>query len=325
MNLKGARQAFEDRFYIWAKDQCCDEFQKGYPLLRRIRSSNVLRAVEIADFLSKTEGHRLALLYIRRVHKEAAARAHVAVNADEERWFQRYMASHVVPSREEIRIRGWDKPQEHFWVQSELAKIVQRLITGRPQAEMPEPLDLPAGLRDKVRNVANSQELSRSFTPHCELPKDELKANEANLVNELEKFKIDRKALRTSVTNELSKHLAVKRKKDSSREDIYEVPIGPWVVSTLVDFGTGRMGGFQLRYSQGVRLSNGESLTSHPTLAINSMSWLGPGVPHWDLLTNSDLEEAAVVLCLLCTRFVEAATAMLEGLDKVSVSTDDLR
>jgi hypothetical protein len=90
------------------------------------------------------------------------------------------------------------------------------------------------------------------------------------------------------------------------------------MLSTFVDFGGGEPGGFQLRYFQGVRRAVlGESLTGHPLLAVHSMSWLGPGVPHWNLLTNADLEEAATMLTILCTRFVQASRSMLRARDDV--------
>jgi len=313
MKIETARKEFEDRFYAWAKEQAAAEFEGGYPLQQRIRASDVLRAIEIVQFLNKPEGLHLTLVCIRRVHSQAAARAAEPVTAEDEALFGRYRASHSVPSREEIRIRGWDKPQEHFFAMMEVTKLAYPLLRGRMPVS-PQPLDMPAGLVEKVKQAVAGQDLSKTFTPLSRLPKEERKARDAQVLKEYERFKIDRKALRSAVTAELSRSLGAKRKKETSREDNYEVPVGPWIVSTMVDFGSGGLGGFQLRYSQGIRHSSGEALTHHPTLAVTSMSWLGPGVAWWDLLTNDNLEEAAVVMSILCTRFVEATRSLLRGL-----------
>ena len=86
-------------------------------------------------------------------------------------------------------------------------------------------------------------------------------------------------------------------------------------MGTLVDFGAGRLGGFQLRYFQGIRHNDHPEYLALLPIGINTMSWLGPGVPHWNLLTDDDVEEAAVVLSILCSRFLDAAHSLVKGLD----------
>jgi len=297
--LELARREFADWFYSWSKKQSSDEFKKGFPLLGRIRAGSVLRSIEITESLSPAEGKRLVRLGIRRFHKEAATRANEAVTADEELWFNRYLSAHMIPSREEIRIRGWEEPQEHFWAMSDLAKLAYPSIMGHPLPHTAAPLNKPP-----------SRDISK-ITPLNSLPKDELRRKQATVARDMSRFRIDRKALRNVVTDTLRKDLGVKNTKQTSREDLYEVPVGGWIISTFVDYGRGGLGGFQLRYFQGIRLSSGEPLTHHPTLAVKSTNWLGLGIPQWDLLTNDDLEEAAIVLSQLCTRFVEASSAIL--------------
>jgi hypothetical protein len=52
--LERATITFEDRVYHWANEQAAKEFEGDYPLLRRIRSSDVLRAMEIVRALRST-------------------------------------------------------------------------------------------------------------------------------------------------------------------------------------------------------------------------------------------------------------------------------
>jgi len=163
MSIETARVMFADRFYSWSKEQASTEFQKGYPLLRRVRASDVLRGIEIIDSLPKQDGHRLALLSIRRCHKDAAARFHEAVTPEEEAWFGRYRASHAVPSREEIRIREWNATQEQLWIQRELAAMAYPMLTGRAHVEGPEPLDRPPGVREVARRLAEEKHVSKLF------------------------------------------------------------------------------------------------------------------------------------------------------------------
>ena len=91
--LERARITFEDRFYRWANEQAAKEFESDFPLLRRIRSSDVFRAIEILRALPKKEGCHLALIHIRRWHVGAAARAHESLTAEEENLFARYRVS----------------------------------------------------------------------------------------------------------------------------------------------------------------------------------------------------------------------------------------
>jgi hypothetical protein len=194
---------------------------------------------------------------------------------------------------------------------SELAKLVYPSITGHPLPHTEFLLDMPSGIRERGRKSVASQDISKLITPLKSLPKADLRRRQETAGRDMSRCKIDSKALRAVVTDTLTKDLGVKNRKESSREDLYEVSVGRWIVSTFVDYGRVGLGGFQLRYSQGIRLSTGEPLTYHPTHAVKSTNWLGLGVPQWDLLTNDDIEEAAIVLSQLCTQFVQASSAIL--------------
>lgn len=315
MTSEIVRTTFEDRFYSSAKEQASKEFKSGFPLLRRVRASDVLRAIEIIESLPKADGHQLTLLSIRRAHEDAASRFHEAVTSEEEAWFGRYRASHAVASCEEIRIRGWNTTQEHLWMQLDLVAMAYPFLTDRPHAGRPEPLDRPRGIREAAHRLAQERDVSKFYKRRTELSPTEKKAEDAKLLAEWSRFKIDKKGFRVAVARELTKSLGVKGKKQSNREAVYQVPIGPWTVSTLVDFGAGRLGGFQLRYFQGIRYGDDSEQFALIPIGINTTSWLGPGVPHWNLLTDDDLEEAAVVLSILCSRFVEAAYSLVQDLD----------
>lgn len=315
MEFETARTRFHDRLYSWSKEQASKEFQGCYQLLQRVRASDVLRAIEIVRSLPQSEGFRLALLCIRGAHRDAAARVGETITAQEETWLGRYRSSHAIASREEIRIRGWNVTQEHLWIQLELAAMAYPFRRGRSHVERPEPLDRPSGVLEAARRFAEKKAISKLFVPRGDLSAAKKKAEDARVLAEWSRFKIDRKRLRLAVTTELTRALCVKGKKESSREVLYEVPIGRWVVWTLVDYGSGKPGGFQLRYFQGIRHTSDPEFAALLPTGINTMSWLGPGVPHWNLLTNDDLEEAAVVLAILCSRFTEAACSFVQGLD----------
>jgi len=129
-------------------------------------------------------------------------------------------------------------------------------------------------------------------------------------------LRLNKKRLAALIKEELDSVLGSPSEIWSSREWWYVTTIGEWNVRTNISLA-GRYH-YQLGYHHRISVVGGP----HEIMPWTSMlSWLGiSSQTTWDLLSDSDIPEAAKTVALLCSHFLEAVPDLLDEPNQVSAA-----